>query len=402
MSVAPSGGAPDADDLMTGPRGRTLLLGLVSQQADPGDWLPGAHVFTAEAALDSSPGVRYLREVDGAGEDAGEVPVPDEEWSDEPQLGLDEMIARVGDSLASTAMLDRLRRITPVDLVEAMADVVSAARYWQEPSGRQLLAARAELQSGLRRVAQRICADPRLAWWAAPMDRDDQLLARTWDTAEVGRAIPRDEVVTDSAELLRRWRMPSPARRWWQRRAPSQVNQHFDDAAVWWSTPPYGLAVTTRALVHGAPARLWWREDDLGPDRAGSRRVRVPADARVLEIGTEHDWIDLCRRFPLEVTASRAENWRLAVGAHGRLVIPDWAAVAQHHDAVHLSAVGYLRAAGRALTVDLPDGAATTVLAGFSPDETWWLTDRLTPTGPISTWAGENGGAWRPGPVGSP
>lgn len=393
MTVAASRDAPGVDDLMAGPRGRTLLLELVLQQADPGDWLPGANVFTAEAALDPSPGVRYLRE------DAGVASASDKEWHDEPQLGLDEMIARIGDSLERIAALDRADR---VDSVEAMADVVTGARYWQEPSGRQLLADRPELRAGLRRVAQRIGTDPRLAWWAAAMDRDDQLLARTWDAAEQGHAILRDEVVTDSAELLRRWRVPTPARRWWQRRAPSQDGQQFDDASVWWSTPPYGLAVTTRALLLGAPARLWWREDDLGPDRAESRRVRVTADVRVLEIGTEHDWIDLCRRFPLEVTASRAANWQLATGAQGRVVIPDWAAVAQHHDAVHLSVVGYLRTAGRALAVDLPDGAATTVLAGFSPDETWWLADRLTPAGPRSTWVGENGGAWRPGAVGSP
>lgn len=47
---------------------------------------------------------------------------------------------------------------------------------------------------------------------------------------------------------------------------------------------------------------------------------------------------------------------------------------------MHLTVVGYLTTVTRALT--LADGASATVLAGWDPDQTWWLTDTLTTTSP--------------------
>ena len=44
---------------------------------------------------------------------------------------------------------------------------------------------------------------------------------------------------------------------------------------------------------------------------------------------------------------------------------------------MRLSVIGYLASATRSLPVD---GDAATVLAGFDPDETFWLTDVLTLT----------------------
>jgi hypothetical protein len=54
-------------------------------------------------------------------------------------------------------------------------------------------------------------------------------------------------------------------------------------------------------------------------------------------------------------------------------VIPDWPAVAEEYDAVHVSVWGWLTTAGRPVAVD---GAAS-LLAGWSPDATFWLTDCL-------------------------
>ena len=53
-------------------------------------------------------------------------------------------------------------------------------------------------------------------------------------------------------------------------------------------------------------------------------------------------------------------------------------------DAVHLTVDAYLSAAGRALPVELPAGGAPacTVLAGWDPDVTWWISDVLTGLGP--------------------
>jgi hypothetical protein len=62
--------------------------------------------------------------------------------------------------------------------------------------------------------------------------------------------------------------------------------------------------------------------------------------------------------------------------------LPDFAAVAADYDAVHVSVVAYLVTAGRAAPVD----DAGTVLAGWDPDLTYWLTDTLTLAGPATDW----------------
>ena len=62
--------------------------------------------------------------------------------------------------------------------------------------------------------------------------------------------------------------------------------------------------------------------------------------------------------------------------------MPRWSAIARDWDGVHLSVAGYLATAGRAL----PVGAARTLLGGWNPDETYWLTDVLSPRGPASVW----------------
>jgi len=47
--------------------------------------------------------------------------------------------------------------------------------------------------------------------------------------------------------------------------------------------------------------------------------------------------------------------------------------VATEVDAVHVPVAAWLGLAGRA--VGVPGTAAATVLAGWDPDATWWLTD---------------------------
>ncbi len=53
-------------------------------------------------------------------------------------------------------------------------------------------------------------------------------------------------------------------------------------------------------------------------------------------------------------------------------------------DAVHVSVRGYLTTATRALP--LADGEAATVLAGWDPDQTWWLNDVLVATSVEPQW----------------
>ena len=111
----------------------------------------------------------------------------------------------------------------------------------------------------------------------------------------------------------------------------------------------------------------------MGWRTARSWPVPVPASARVLELTGPAVWADLAAAHPLEVTASRRHDWWRATGWDGDWLVPDWAAIAEEHDAVHLTVDGYLSTAGRALAVR--GTRARTVLAGWHPDATWWLTD---------------------------
>ncbi len=63
-------------------------------------------------------------------------------------------------------------------------------------------------------------------------------------------------------------------------------------------------------------------------------------------------------------------------------LIPDWADVAADFDAVHLTVAGYLTTAGRIMRV----AREATLLAGWNPDETYWLNDVLRESGPATRW----------------
>ncbi len=141
------------------------------------------------------------------------------------------------------------------------------------------------------------------------------------------------------------------------------------------------------------PVGLMLVEDSLGWERALVTAVDVPAGARVLEIDGPDVWAQLCRRHPLPVTAARRHDWYRATG-RGDItwVQPDWAGVADEVDAVHLTVAGYLTTAGRAIPIGQ---AAASVLAGWDPDATYWLTDRPTAVGPPRGWSlDRSAGMW--------
>jgi hypothetical protein len=79
-------------------------------------------------------------------------------------------------------------------------------------------------------------------------------------------------------------------------------------------------------------------------------------------------------------------GWWQVTGLAGRRLIPDFTAVAADYDAIHVSIAGYLATAGRAL----PVGDARTIMAGWDPDQTFWLTDVLAYAGPATHWVDQD------------
>ncbi|WP_246142429.1 hypothetical protein [Lacisediminihabitans profunda] len=236
------------------------------------------------------------------------------------------------------------------------------ARYWQEPDGEDVLATAPEVRGPLARVSSLLADSPHSAWWSTPL-----ALGTQWVVDFAG--IPVAEAVT--TETLQRWRAAQV-----EEEVAAERDRPVDPRAAWsgswWSRPPTGLTRSTRALDGRGPAGLWLVEDSMGWDQATARQIIVPRGARVFEIDSPHAWADLCRRFPLDVTASRRHDWYRATSRVGRWVIPDWLEVARKFDAVHLTVAGYLSTAG--LAVPVADDLMT-VLAGWDPDQTFWLAE---------------------------
>lgn len=152
---------------------------------------------------------------------------------------------------------------------------------------------------------------------------------------------------------------------------PDDPAAHF--GGTWWSRPPAAGLPSTRAWpTTGQPVSLWGTEDVPGDEPVAVHRITVPGDLRILELTGADDWADLCREYPLEVTASRRHDWYRCTGRDGRWLIPDWSQVAQRWDAVHLTFAGYLAAASRYIRVpgtgvdDRRDAAS--VIADWGPD----------------------------------
>ncbi|HEY5988736.1 MAG TPA: hypothetical protein VIV12_20500, partial [Streptosporangiaceae bacterium] len=97
-----------------------------------------------------------------------------------------------------------------------------------------------------------------------------------------------------------------------------------------------------------------------------------------------------------DVSKSRRHDWWRVTGWAGSWLMPDYAAAAFDYDAIHLSVGGYLTTAGNALPVD----DARCLLAGWDPDETYWLADVLAAAGPPIRWIWEGLPhlCWRPEP----
>lgn len=331
---------------MRGPRGRRLCLEYAVACAHRGG-LPDAQdavstVFWAASRYErAATTIVFSRQGDAAADD----------WFAPPEPTAADAAAAL-DSIDMTAP-------TAAQLREALATSVGGAMYWQEPDGADRLCATAEVSAALRRIAALVAAAPSAAWWATGVARDDQ-----WAVPWEGGGRLGSDVEAD----LRRWRDLTIAD---DLRAAAE---RPDDptalwSGAWWSIPPTGLVQTTRAMGGDGPAGLWFVEDFHGAHEA----VATPLDthgARVIELDGPEDWARLCRRHPLDVTASRRHDWYRVTGRDGAWVIPDWSAVASETDGVHLTVRGYLSAATR--LIELGGGRAS-VLAGWNPDTTYWF-----------------------------
>ncbi|SHI34060.1 hypothetical protein SAMN02745244_00143 [Tessaracoccus bendigoensis DSM 12906] len=334
-----------AEQLLAGPRGRRLLLGLALESDRTCDDGPGplwSAVFDASFLIAQS----QCHSVSRFG------------WGDLTPKHTEFDVAEALSALT-------LAPVTDARLFDALQRSVDAAMYWQEPDGDDLLCAIPQVSQALIRVARHAASAPIPGWWSEPVARDDQ-----WEVAWAEAPLQQDgELLTWREEVVRA-------------EVEARVNLPADITAnasgCWWSRPPHWLTSSTRTTSDGVPVGMRLVEDGLGWSEATVHKLAVPDHARVYEVDTPDAWARLCRDFPLEVTAQHRHDWYRTTRRDGDWVIPDWSAVAGSWSGIHLTVAAYVEAATTAIPVT---GRLSSVIAGCDPDTTWWFPGVVTRTG---------------------
>ncbi|MGO2037457.1 MAG: hypothetical protein ACTH2U_13345 [Brevibacterium sp.] len=426
---------PTAEELLASPRGRSLVLGLATRVPDhledafdeEGEPLTsearihdelGHSLFIAGFLADKANGAAVAMYLD-----AGSV---------EPEAG----------SVTAADVAEKLRMVCPSapsqDEVEAeLGGVVDEAKYWQPPDGGEFIAADDEVRAALMPFAETILATGLLDDWARPVDRENQW-ALAWDDSELHGAlapvfdealgvVSGDRVIGFGALVAvdddPGVSLPRGLEQWLadvlsaeaERRRDFALSPFHQLSSRWWSTPPFGLWSSTSTWRGGEPIGLSLVEDSFGFERARACRLRLRPESRICEVHRPEDWAELCRRYPLDVTAQQRSDWFETTGRKGRWMIPDWSRVAEEFDGVHVSLAGYLRTAGVVIDVgeaslieDSPsrptvgdtDDRAASLMAGWNPDTTYWLNDVTSGVAEVVEWTYDNDAdAWRTTPV---
>ena len=293
-------------------------------------------------------------------------------------------------SVLESTHLDAVARSDESEVLVALGEAVGLARYWQEPDLEDRALADARLRNVLEQLAAAAIGSPGGRTLQTAIDPDAQM-----ETATRSTGVPAFPAETSARSALERWRthvLADESRA--ARERPNEVTAAL--GGEWWSKPWVGSSTildTGRRSSDGVPVRLRVEEDDYGLEHALARRRSMHPRAKVLELGGPEDWRRLVERWPLEVTASRRHDWWRATGYITRWFIPDFEAAADVYDGIHLTMSGYLLAAGR----PVPVTGGHTLIAGWDPDATFWLTDLPAPDPHVERWTRdpEDYWAWR-------
>lgn len=320
----------------------------------------------------------------------------------EPQLG--SVAARIASGRISSHVIPELTDVVAgasarlpsefdaVSLLMGLTESVDAARYWQAPDETDRLLADPSVQAALAPVAEAVASSAEAAWWSTPIDPERQGYVQWLDETPM-----EPPTLTGAVSLLGQWKARTIADEVQSRERAHGLTENV--SGYWWSAPQLvPLVSTTRSRPSLVAVKLALTEDSFGWASARVWPLQPASDARVFEITGPDAWAELAGRYPLDVSLSRRHDWWRATGHDGSWLIPDWEAAASEYDAVHLTVLGYLTTAGRAL----PVGDSHTVLAGWNPDETYWLTDVLAESGAPAEWHRDRSdplGRWYAGPL---
>ena len=212
----------------------------------------------------------------------------------------------------------------------------------------QVRARALELVRPLRPLVAEVLADPRNAWWDAPVDRARQLRVTDRD---VDPGIPTAPT-------------GAGADSWWE----TYAQQPADHARRRTSTElPPAVGEPARSGVHAALGCWAGDWDPVYPLR--QTRFRVPASARVHEIRSARDWHALCLRYADTANYAGPDTNLLDSAQLNHGPAPEWSRVAGDWDGVHLTFAGLLTA----LYVPVAASGVLTTLWTWEWESTLWL-----------------------------
>ncbi|MGC8481899.1 MAG: hypothetical protein ACP5PJ_10150 [Acidimicrobiales bacterium] len=253
-------------------------------------------------------------------------------------------------------------------LVALLRNVVGSARYWQPPDEIDQWLMEREVAEVFRPVATAIASHPLTTWWVSDIARNSQhCIVHT----------PTESIDYDSVQALSDWAacIRTDTERW--------IGP--DTTGLWWTGPlgPH-LAATTRVHPGWGIVGLSLMEDAPDLQALASVPLSIEREARVHEVHSTDDWRVLVNLAPLDVTRARGNDWSRATGLNRQWLVPNWEKISSTIDGVHLSLGGYLALAG--VPIEINPGV-TSLIAGWNPDETYWLTGLASAHGPITTWS---------------
>jgi hypothetical protein len=208
-------------------------------------------------------------------------------------------------------------------------------------------------KESLRPIAQLLARNPELDWWWGDVDHG----AQRWISQRNDEGLSNREL-SDLFMINRN----------------EKTDPHLRDPEfyTWWVTPGGDrISDTTLGPVGSALAVKLVCNDDWTIDRANVQvwKVAIPTNAEIYEVHSPQDWVHLVERFPKLRTYPDLANWLRWTGCSGPWLVPDWKAVAEQFDGVHVSIGGHLSTAYTAW----PVGDHFTILSGWHPDSTFWI-----------------------------
>jgi len=220
--------------------------------------------------------------------------------------------------------------------------------------------------TGYERVATALVDCEAARWWWQPLERDRQSWICVQPDVHSAARIP----------------FATSYSHHWDATAPAIERPTASAVSCWTSTR---LRKLPAAALLADP--VWPRELRPQPEHVRAWAVPVRDDARVFEIRSPADWVALVDRYPSHRTnLCQAPHLERRWPAGELIWTPDWRAVAQDFDAVHLAQAGWLTATSRILEVP---GRGLTVCEGWPTESTVWFRPRFQPfqrieCGPLS------------------